>query len=144
MVQGQHIHSYLSFCSFKKYKCFCNNEIYVFFGEKREAIGKILRQLCEWKKIEIHAAEICPDHVHMLVSIPPKVSVSSFMGYLKGRSRSSCRANKPNRSRRRAKYLMQSAGECGAPVLEQGEIWVLHEMVWDLRREFSLPEDSLE
>ena len=58
----------------------------VFFHEKREAIGKILRQLCEWKGVEIHEAEICPDHVHMLVSIPPKVSVSSFMGYLKGKS----------------------------------------------------------
>ena len=58
----------------------------VFYGEKREAIGKILRQLCEWKGVEIHEAEICPDHVHMLVSIPPKVAVSSFMGYLKGKS----------------------------------------------------------
>ena len=58
----------------------------VFFGEKREAIGKILRQLCEWKGIEIIEAEICPDHVHMLVSIPPKIAVSSFMGYLKGKS----------------------------------------------------------
>ena len=58
----------------------------VFFGEKREAIGKILRRLCEWKGVEIHEAEICSDHVHMLVSIPPKVSVSYFMGYLKGKS----------------------------------------------------------
>ena len=58
----------------------------VFFGEKREAIGKILRQLCEWKGVEIHEAEICPDRVHMLVSIPPKYSISSFMGYLKGKS----------------------------------------------------------
>ena len=58
----------------------------VFFGEKRVEIGKILRKLCEWKGIEIHEAEICPDHVHMLISIPPKVSVSSFMGYLKGKS----------------------------------------------------------
>ena len=48
----------------------------VSFGEKREAIGKILRQLCEWKGGKIHEAEICPDHVHMLVSIPPKVSVA--------------------------------------------------------------------
>ena len=40
----------------------------------------------EWKGVEIHEAEICPDHVHMLVSIPPKVSVSYFMGYLKGKS----------------------------------------------------------
>ena len=46
-----------------------------FFGEKREAIGKILRQLCEWKGIEIILAEICPGHVHMLVSIPPKIAV---------------------------------------------------------------------
>ena len=48
----------------------------VFFGEKRVEIGKILRKLCEWKGIEIHEAEICPDHVHMLISIPPKVSVA--------------------------------------------------------------------
>lgn len=60
----------------------------VFFGEKREAIGKILRKLCEWKGVEIHEAELCPDHVHMLVSIPPKIAVSSFMGYLKGKSKS--------------------------------------------------------
>ena len=58
----------------------------IFFGEKREAIGKILRQLCEWKGVEIHEAEICRDHVHMLISIPPKVAVSRFMGYLKGKS----------------------------------------------------------
>lgn len=58
----------------------------VFYGEKKAAIGKILRQLCEWKGIEIVEAEMCPDHVHMLVSIPPKISVSSFMGYLKGKS----------------------------------------------------------
>ena len=50
------------------------------------AIGKIMRQLCEWKGVEIIEAEICPDHVHMLVSIPPKIAVSSFMGYLKGKS----------------------------------------------------------
>ena len=58
----------------------------VFYGEKKQEVGKILRQLCEWKGIEIHEAELCPDHIHMLVSIPPKVSVSSFMGYLKGKS----------------------------------------------------------
>ena len=58
----------------------------VFYGEKREGIGKILRKLCEWKGVEIHEAELCPDHVHMLISIPPKISVSSFMGYLKGKS----------------------------------------------------------
>ena len=58
----------------------------VFYYEKREAIGKILRQLCEWKGVNIIQAEVCPDHIHMLVEIPPKISVSSFMGYLKGKS----------------------------------------------------------
>ena len=58
----------------------------VFLGEKKVEIGKILRQLCEWKGIKIIEAEICPDHVHMLLEIPPKVAVSSFMGYLKGKS----------------------------------------------------------
>ncbi len=58
----------------------------VYFGEKRVEIGKILRELCEWKGIEIHEAEVCPDHIHMLVEIPPKYSVSSFMVYLKGKS----------------------------------------------------------
>jgi putative transposase len=58
----------------------------VFYQEKRLAIGKILRQLCEWKGVNIIETEVCPDHVHMLVEIPPKISVSSFMGYLKGKS----------------------------------------------------------
>ena len=58
----------------------------VFYRQKKEAVGKILRQLCEWKGIEIIAAEVCPDHIHMLVAIPPKMAVSSFMGYLKGKS----------------------------------------------------------
>ena len=58
----------------------------IFFGEKRAEIGKILRQLCEWKGVKIVSAEVCPDHIHMLVEIPPKISVSSFMGYLKGKS----------------------------------------------------------
>lgn len=58
----------------------------VFFGEKKREIGKILRKLCEWKGVNIVEAEICPDHVHMLVEIPPKISVSGFMGYLKGKS----------------------------------------------------------
>ena len=56
----------------------------VFFGEKKVAIGKILRQLCEWKGIHIIEGEVCPDHVHMLVEIPPKMAGSSFMGYIKG------------------------------------------------------------
>ena len=58
----------------------------VFYGEKKKAIGEILRKLCEWKGVNIITAEACPDHIHMLVEIPPKLSVSSFMGYLKGKS----------------------------------------------------------
>ena len=58
----------------------------VFYKAKRAAIGKILRQLCEWKGVNILEAEVCPDHIHMLVEIPPKLAVSSFMGYLKGKS----------------------------------------------------------
>ena len=58
----------------------------VFYYEKREAIGKILRMLCERKQVRIIEAEVCSDHVHMLVSIPPKLSVAQFMGYLKGKS----------------------------------------------------------
>ena len=46
----------------------------------------MLRKLCEWKGVEIIEGEVCPDHVHILVSIPPKMSVSVFMGYLKGKS----------------------------------------------------------
>ena len=46
----------------------------------------MLRKLCEYKGIEIHKAEACKDHIHMLVSIPPKYSVSQIMGYLKGKS----------------------------------------------------------
>ena len=58
----------------------------VFFGQKRKEIGAILRQLCEWKNVEIVEAEVCPDHIHMLVRIPPKESVSGFIGFLKGKS----------------------------------------------------------
>ena len=58
----------------------------VFYGERRREIGEILRKLCEWKQVNIVEAEVCPDHVHMLLEIPPKVSVSGFMGYLKGKS----------------------------------------------------------
>lgn len=56
------------------------------YGRLRTEIGKILRELCTRKGVEIVEAEYCPDHIHMLVSIPPKLSVSGFMGYLKGKS----------------------------------------------------------
>ena len=58
----------------------------VIYGKIKGDIGNILRKLCEWKGVEILEAEACPDHIHMLVQIPPKISVSSFMGYLKGKS----------------------------------------------------------
>ena len=58
----------------------------VFFGQKRKEIGAILRSLCEWKQVEIIEAEVCPDHIHMLVKIPPKLRVASFVGFLKGKS----------------------------------------------------------
>ena len=57
----------------------------IFYGDHKEE-RKILRELCDWKEIKIVEAEVCPDHIHMLVEIPPKMSVSSFMGYLKGKS----------------------------------------------------------
>ena len=58
----------------------------VIYGKIRADIGKILRMLCERKGIEIIEAECCPDHVHMLVKIPPKYSIAQIMGYLKGKS----------------------------------------------------------
>ena len=56
------------------------------YGRLKIDIGKILRVLCERKRVVIEEAELCPDHIHMLVSIPPNLSVSQFMGYLKGKS----------------------------------------------------------
>lgn len=58
----------------------------VFYVTKRLEIGQILRQLCNWYGVTLLEAEACPDHIHILVEIPPKHSVSSFMGYLKGKS----------------------------------------------------------
>ena len=56
------------------------------YGKYKASIGKILRELCERKGVEIIEANACPDHIHMLVKIPPKMSISSFVGYLKGKS----------------------------------------------------------
>mgnify|MGYP000753525494 CR=1 FL=1 len=58
----------------------------VAYGALRQDIANILSMLCKRKGVNIVEAEICPDHVHMLVSIPPKISVSTYMGYLKGKS----------------------------------------------------------
>ena len=56
------------------------------YGKLKKDIGRYLRRLCEYKGVEIVEANACSDHIHMLVKIPPKLSVSSFMGYLKGKS----------------------------------------------------------
>ena len=56
------------------------------YGKYKASIGKILRELCERKGVEIIEANACPDHIHMLVKIPPKMSISPFVGYLKGKS----------------------------------------------------------
>ena len=56
------------------------------YGTIKKDIGEILRKLCEQKGVEIIEAEACPDHIHMLVSIPPHISIAQFMGYLKGKS----------------------------------------------------------
>ena len=75
-----------------KYRCqyhivfapkFRRKEIY---GKLKKVIGQILRKLCEQKDVQIIEAEACPDHIHMLVSIPPHISIARFMGYLKGKS----------------------------------------------------------
>ena len=58
----------------------------VFYEEKRLEIGAILRELCRWKGITLLEAEACPDHIHILIEIPPKYSVSSIIGFLKGKS----------------------------------------------------------
>lgn len=58
----------------------------IFYEEKRAEIGKVLRELCGWKGVILLEGEVCPDHVHILVEIPPKMSVASLMGFLKGKS----------------------------------------------------------
>ncbi|WP_370783274.1 IS200/IS605 family transposase [Allisonella histaminiformans] len=58
----------------------------VFYGQKRYEIGQILRELCKWKGVNMLEGEACPDHIHILLEIPPKISISSFMGFLKGES----------------------------------------------------------
>ena len=56
------------------------------YGKIRKDIGVIIRRLCEQKGVEIIEAELCPDHIHMLVSVPPYISISQFMGYIKSKS----------------------------------------------------------
>ena len=58
----------------------------IIYGKIKKDIGVILRSLCERKGVELLEGEACSDHVHILISVPPKISISSFMGYLKGKS----------------------------------------------------------
>jgi len=58
----------------------------VFYEGRRLEIGKILSDLCKWKGVNLVEGEACPDHIHILVEIPPKMSISGFMGFLKGKS----------------------------------------------------------
>ena len=58
----------------------------VVYGQIKKDIGEILRKLCDEKKVEILEAEACKDHIHMLVSVPPYISIAQFMGFLKGKS----------------------------------------------------------
>ena len=56
------------------------------YGQLKRDIGEMLRKLCEQKGVEVIEAEACPDHIHMLVSIPPYLSIAQFMGFLKGKA----------------------------------------------------------
>ena len=58
----------------------------IFCGERKKEIGAILRELCRWKEVNIIEVEVCPDHIHILVEIPPKMSVSGFVEFLKRKS----------------------------------------------------------
>ena len=58
----------------------------IFYKENRVELGKILKELCNWKQVKIVEGEVCADHIHMLVEIPPKMSISRFAGFLKGKS----------------------------------------------------------
>ena len=75
-----------------KWKCKCHVVFapkyrrQIIYGKIKQDIGLMLRKLCAYKEIEILEAEACKDHVHMLLSIPPKYSISQVMGYLKGKS----------------------------------------------------------
>ena len=56
------------------------------YGRLKEDVREVITILCKYKDVEIVEGAVCPDHVHLCVSIPPKLSVSQFMGYLKGKS----------------------------------------------------------
>ena len=61
-------------------------------------MGKFLRTLCDWQRVRLVKAKVCPDYVHMLVEIPPKITVSGLIGYRKGKSRIFCMSNPANKN----------------------------------------------
>ena len=86
-------HSSVFRCKYRRMVIYHHSSVFapkyrrmVIYNQIKTDIGKILRKLCEQKGIEIIEAEACPDHIHMLISIPPKYSVAQVMGYLKGKS----------------------------------------------------------
>ena len=91
-TKGGHVRMEEQSLSHTKWKCQYHIVIVpkyrrkVIYGKLRKDIGVILRKLCEYKQVEIIEAHAMPDHIHMLLSIPPKLSVGNFMGYLKGKS----------------------------------------------------------
>ena len=116
----------------------------VFYTSKRLEIGQILRQLCEWKGVTIIEAEVCPDHIHMLVEIPPKYSVSSFMGFLKRKSSSmiyskwaSARYQYRNREFWCRGYYVDTVGKNEGRIAE----YIRHQLDEDrLGEQLSIPE----
>ena len=116
----------------------------VFYGEKKREIGRILRMLCEWKGVNIIEAEVCPDHVHMLVEIPPKMKVSDFMGYLKGKSATmiyeqfgELKYKYKNREFWCKGYYVDTAGKNTARIAE----YIKHQLEEDkLGEQLSMPE----
>ena len=110
----------------------------IFYGEHKEEIGKILRELCDWKQVKIIEAEVCPDHIHMLVEIPPKMSVSGFIGFLKGKStliiferHANLKYKYGNRSFWCRGYYVDTAGKNAKKIAEYIENQLKEDMIHD-------------
>ena len=88
----------------------------IIYNQYRDSLGEIFRQLCSYKGVEIIEGHLMPDHVHMLVSIPPKLAVASFMGYLKGKSALMMRALHANLKYKFGNRRFRSEGCCVSTV----------------------------